>query len=191
MFDITKIMLWLKIFKQFTKNWRENYPTIVRVVRSRGARWLVSGSVARAVSSSGTPQWVYLSRNAEKPCRTVETVGVTRGVHIGACCAGKRSAGALRAVVTFCTGVTCGPSVHWGVWIGPRFTVVASGTVSVGGSESRTHAGFPSITGCAVTLSQVTWKNQTVIHICMLILVHEENSKSMFYFLHKNSISMK
>lgn len=179
------------MFKQFTKNWRENHPTIVRVVSSCGARWLVSSSVARAVSSSGTPQGVYLSRNTEKPCWTVETVGVTRGVHIGACWAGKRSAGALRAVMTFCTGVTCGPSVHWGIWIGPRFTVVASGTVSVGGSESRTHAGFPSITSCAVTLSQVTWKNQTVIHICMLILVHEENSKSMFYFLHKNSISMK
>lgn len=94
---------------------RKNHLTIVRVVRSCGARWLVSGSVAGAISSSGTPQWVYLSRNAEKPCRTVETVGVTRGVHIGACRAGKRSTGALRAVVTLCTGVACGPSIHRGV----------------------------------------------------------------------------
>ena len=90
-------------------------PTIIWVVGACRTWGLISCSIPRAVSSSGAPQRVHLSRNAEKARWAIETVGVPGGVHVGACRAGQRGACPLRAVVTFGTGVSCGPSVHGGV----------------------------------------------------------------------------
>ena len=90
-------------------------PTIIWVVGACRTWGLISCSIPRAVSSSGAPQRVHLSRNAEKACWAIETVGVPGGVHVGACRAGQRGACPLRAVVTLGTRVSCGPSVHGGV----------------------------------------------------------------------------